>query len=246
MRVAVAGGTGRVGRHVVAALRRDGHDAVVLSRSAGVDLLDAQRTADALRGVAAVVDATNTATADATRAEDFFGQVTRNLLAAERKNGVGHHVLLSIHGIDRVVGSGHYAGKRLQERLVGEASVPSTVVRATQFHDFAEMVVGWTRRGDVATIAPLLVQPVDPGEVGELLAELVTGPAQGVLTFAGPEPHDLVDMARRTLAARGEQIRLVPTWTDPFGLDMSGEALLPGPDARLGTVSFDDWLARQA
>lgn len=128
------------------------------------------------------------------------------------------------------------AGKRRQEELARSEPVPTTIVRATQFHKFAEMVVGWTRQGDVASVAPLLVQPLAVGDVADVLVEVTTGtPPAGTATInlAGPEPQDLVDMARRTLAARGETVRLVPTWRGRFGPAMAGEVLLPGPDTRI-------------
>ena len=83
-------------------------------------------------------------------------------------------------------------------------------------------------------------------DVGTDLAEVATGEPQGrARDLAGPEPQDLVDMARRALAARGESIRLVPSWRDgPFGVEMAGEILLPDPDARLAPTTFDAWLAQ--
>jgi uncharacterized protein YbjT (DUF2867 family) len=130
---------------------------------------------------------------------------------------------------------------------VREGSVPFTIVRATQFHDFAAMVAGWTEQDGTATIAPLLVQPIAPGDVGEILAEVATGePSGGTIDIAGPDTQDLVDMARRTYAARGQEIRLVPTWRGNFDTSMAGEVLLPGPGARLGRTTFEDWLAAGA
>lgn len=244
MRVAVAGGTGHIGRLVVDRLDGSGHEAVVLSRSAGIELMTGDGLVDALAGVEAVVDVTSTTTVDRDEAQEFFGTATRNLVEAEEKVGVRHHVVLSIVGIDRVDGNAHYAGKRRQEEVARTAPVPASVLRATQFHDFAEMVVGWARDGDSATIAPLLVQPVADADVAAVLVELATGePRDQMVELAGPEPQDLVDMARRTLAARGEEIRLVPTWQGLFGSEMAGEVLLPGPDARIAPTTFDAWLA---
>lgn len=227
-RIGVAGGTGLTGRHVVHAHRRSGHQAVVLSRASGVDLVAEAGLADALRGATAVIDVTNIATAGPDDARAFFGAVTQNLLAAEQQAGVGHHVVLSIDGVDRVDGNGHYAGKRRQDELVTAGPVPATIVRATQFHEFAAMVVSWTRRGDVAAVPPLLVQPVDPADVGEVLARTALDGLVGTFEVAGPELQDLVDMARRTLTARGEALRLLPTWPDPFGPEMAGEVCCRG------------------
>jgi uncharacterized protein YbjT (DUF2867 family) len=131
--------------------------------------------------------------------------------------------------------------------LVAAGPVPWSIVRATQFHDFAAMVAGWTEREGVATIAPLLVQPIALPDVAAVLAEIaVSQPSRARLDIAGPETKDLVDMARRTFAVRGQDIKLVPTWRGVFGLDMAGEVLLPGEGARLTPTTFADWLAAGA
>ena len=160
MRIAVAGGTGLVGGMTVRALERAGHDPVVISRSTGANTITGDGLDEALQGVEAVVDASNTneLEADATRA--FFGTSTKNLLAAEERAGVGHHVVLSIIGIDRVSGNGHYAGKLRQEEVAEAGPVPVTILRAAQFFEFAELVMGWMRDGDTITLPPLLLQPV--------------------------------------------------------------------------------------
>ena len=244
MRIAVIGGTGLVGRHTVDALARAGHEAVVVARSQGVDLSTGEGLDEALAGAEAAIDVTNAYAGDAEEARGVFGAMTERLLAAEARAGVAHHVLLSILGVDRVAGNAHYAGKRRQEELVEAAPVASTILRAAQFHEFAEMVVGWTLRDGVAEIAPLLVQPVAAAEAGEALAEAAAGPPQGrAPDLAGPRPEDLVDMARRALAARGREVTLVPTWrSGVFDVEMAGEALLPGPGARLASTTFEDWL----
>jgi uncharacterized protein YbjT (DUF2867 family) len=247
MRIAVAGATGNIGAHTVAALERNGHEAVRMSRSLGVDLLTGEGLDGPLAGVDAVVDTTNAPATDAAETVEYFGTATRNLLAAEQRAGVRHHVLLSIVGIQSIEGNAHYAGKREQERLVAEGTVPWTIVPATQFHDFAAMVTGWTEQDGVATVAPLLVQPIAPADVGDVLAELAAGEPQGrYVDVAGPETQDLVDMARRTNDVRGRKVKLVPTWSGLFGLTMAGNALLPGAGARIASTTFDDWLAAGA
>jgi len=247
MRVAVVGATGRIGCETAAALERSEHEVVPISRSSGVDVQSGDGLTEALAGVDAVVDASNTPAQDEREIVAFFGTGTQNLLAAEQAAGVRHHVLLSIVGIDHGQDVPHYAGKRRQEELVRAGAVPFSIVRATQFHDFAAMVAGWVEQDGAATIAPLLVQPIAPGDVGEILAEVATGdPIGGVVEIAGPDTQDLVDMARRTYAARGQQIRLVPTWHAIFDTSMAGDVLLPGPDARLGRTTFDAWLAAGA
>jgi uncharacterized protein YbjT (DUF2867 family) len=246
VRIAVAGGTGLVGRHTIDALTRDGHETVSLSRSNGIDLTTGSGLDDALAGVDAVIDVTNTPAMDAAATQAFFGGVTEQLLAAEQRAGVGHHVVLSIVGIDDIEGNPHYAGKRRQEQLVSAGPVPFTIQRATQFHEFAEMVVSWTRENDSAVVPPLLIQPVAATDVAAVLAELAVGPPVGrAPDLAGPGTEDMVDMARRALTARDDQVKLVPSWNDgPFGVTMAGNVLLPGDGARIAPTTFEAWLNR--
>jgi uncharacterized protein YbjT (DUF2867 family) len=247
MRIAVAGATGHIGALTAAVLERDGHDTVRISRALGVDLLTGDGLDRALAGVEALVDATNTTATDPDEVVASFGTTTRNLLSAEQRAGVRHHVLLSIVGLHRVEGNAHYAGKREQERLVEAGPMPWTIVPATQFHDFAAMATSWTEQDGVATIAPLLVQPIAPADIAEVLAEVATREPHGRYPdVAGPETQDLVDMARRTNDARGRQVRLVPTWSGLFDASMAGDVLLPGEGARITPTTFDEWLAAGA
>lgn len=248
MRIAVAGATGNIGARTVSALERDGHDVVPISRSLGVDLLTGDGLDAALGGVDAVVDAVSSPPVDPDETRRYFATATSNLLAAEERAGVRHHVLLSIVGIDRMDGgTAHYAGKREQERLVEAGRVPWTIVPATQFHDFAAMAASWTERDGVAIIAPLLVQPIAPDDIAAVLAEVATGAPQGRhVDVAGPEPQDLVDMARRTHAVLGRDVRLIPSWSGPLGLEMAGNVLLPAENARIAATTFDQWLAAGA
>lgn len=247
MRIAVVGGTGLAGRHTVAAVQRAGHEALVLARSRGVDVATGAGLDEALAGADAVVDVGNYEAGGIESTREAFALAAKNLLSACARAQVSHCVLLSIVGIERIAGNAHYAGKRVQERLLAESGVPYSLLRATQFHDFAAVVVSWTRRGAEASVPPVLVQPVAVAEVAEALAEIAAGPPQGrTQDLAGPAPEDLVDMARRTLAARGEQLRLIPSWrTGVYGVEAAGEVLLPGPEARLGETSFDTWLEQQ-
>jgi uncharacterized protein YbjT (DUF2867 family) len=247
MRIAVAGATGRIGRLTTVALEAAGHQTVPLSRRAGVDAYTGSGLADALAGADALIDVTNNPSQNRAEIVDFFGTITKNLLAAEEKAGVRHHVLLSIVGLDHDSRPPHYDGKREQERLVDGGPVPWSIVRATQFYDFAAMVAGWSEKDGTAAIAPLLVQPIAQDDVAAILADVAVGaPLGDRLDIAGPDTQDFVDMARRTFAVRGKDIKLIPTWRGNFGTDMSGEVLLPGDGARLGTITFEEWLAAGA
>lgn len=240
MRVGVAGGTGLVGRLVVDVAAGRGHQVVVLARSEGVDLTTGSGLAGRLAGVDAVVDTTNHVSQKRAESEAFFGAVTRHLLAAEADAGVGHHLVLSIVGIDDV-DTGYYAGKRLQERLVAEGPVPWTILRATQFHEFAEQALGFVRIGPFSLVPRMLSQPVAAQEVAEHLVDLVeTGPSGRADDLAGPERHDIADLARRV--ARGRRVVPVPL-PGKAGRAMRAGALCPQVDGPRGRTTFEEWLA---
>ena len=247
MRIAIAGGTGTVGRHAVDAARERGHEVIVLTRSNGVDLVSGEGLDGALRGVEAVIDTSNTTSLSARKAAGFFTTVTRNLLAAERSAGVRHHVSLSIVGVDRAP-YGYYAAKLAQERAVETGDVPWTILRAMQFHEFAgQMLEGLTIAG--VHLAPRVrTQPVAAREVGARLVELAEGaPAGRAPDFAGPREERLEDMIRRLARATGATgpILTVSLPMKQFAAMRRGETL-PGPDAILGRQTFDEWVAERA
>lgn len=246
MRIAVAGGTGTVGRHVVEAARERGHEVVVLSRSSGVDLVAGTGVVAALEGVDAVIDTANANATSADAATAFFTTTTRTLLAAEQAAGVGHHVTLSIVGIDRAP-YGYYAGKLAQEREVEAGAVPFTILRASQFHEFAEQMLGMLSFAGVHLAPRLASQPVAAQEVGRRLVELAEhGPAGRSRDFAGPQREDVSDMIRRLAKARGLRgpVLAVALPGKQFAAMRRGDTL-PGPDAVLGAQTFDAWLAEQ-
>lgn len=247
MRIAVAGGTGVVGRRIVEVARERGHDVVVLTRSEGVDLTTGAGLTERLAGVDAVIDASNQTSQKRADAEAFFGDVTRNLLAAEAAAGVGHHVVLSIVGIDDA-DTGYYAGKRLQERVAADGSVPWSVLRATQFHEFAEQVLHFVRVGPFSLVPRMLSQPVAARDVAEALVDLAeAGPSGRVPDLAGPERHQMVDLARRVSQARGLGRRVVPVRLPGAGWRaMRTGALCPKDDGPRGRITFEEWLATRS
>lgn len=243
MKLAVAGGTGVVGRHVVEVARSRGHEVEILARSTGVDLTTGAGLAGRLAGADAVVDVTSVATRSRAAAESFFGAVTRSLLDAGATADVRHHVVLSIVGIDDVE-FGYYQGKRLQERLVEAGPVPWTLLRATQFHEFAGQVLHAAAVGPVSLVPRMLSQPVAAVEVAEALVDLVeAGPAGRVPELAGPQREQMVDLARRYARLRSLRRLVIPvTLPGQAGRAMRTGALLPQGEGPRGRVTFADWL----
>jgi uncharacterized protein YbjT (DUF2867 family) len=242
VRVAVAGGTGLTGRHVADSLTRAGHEPVVLARSRGVDLVTGDGLAAALAGCDAVVDVSNVTTTRRSVAERFFTAAATNLRDAAAAAGVRHCVLLSIVGVDRV-DLGYYAGKRRQEELLAAGPVPWTVLRATQFHEFAAQVLS-RARGPVAVVPSMPSRPVAVAEVADVLVEAVgTGPVGYATELAGPEVLELTDMARQVLRRRGERRLVLPVRVPGrVGRVLRGGGTLPAGGFREGKRTFADYL----
>jgi uncharacterized protein YbjT (DUF2867 family) len=242
MRVAVAGGTGLVGRLVVAALSAVGDDAVVLARATGTDLTTGAGLDEALVDVDGLIDVSNVTTTKKKDSVAFFETGTRHLLASGVRAGVRHHVVLSVVGNDRV-DFGYYFGKRRQEDLVLASGRPVSVLRTTQFHEFAGQLLD-RGRGPIAVVPRMLVQPVAAHEVADALVSLVHEKPIGMAPeLAGPEPRQLTYLARAVLGARGTK-RLVCQVRVPgaAGKAMAGGALLPTGQGRRGRQTFEDWL----
>src|SRR5262245_58747271 len=245
MKIAVAGATGRVGRHIVETLRASGHDVVPMSRASGVDLITGKGLAEALTGVECVIDAASSPSPDQKTATEFFMTAARNLQEASSRAGVKQILVVSIIGIDRFK-AGYLAAKIAHEKAMQAGPVPVRIVRAAQFHEFVEQMVEWGRQGGVAYVPKMRTQLVAARAVAEVIAGLVARPPAegGVVEVAGPRTENLVDAAKRLSARRGDGLRIEPRvdLSDPDrGLYEAG-ALLPGPQATLRGPTFEAWL----
>jgi uncharacterized protein YbjT (DUF2867 family) len=250
-RIAVAGATGRVGRHVVDALGDQGYEVAAIARSAGVDLVTGDGLADALNGVECVVDASSGASPEQQAATDFFTVAARNLQQLGARASVRRIIVVSIIGTDRFT-AGYGAAKQAHERAMLAGPIPATIVRAAQFHEFVSQLMDWGRQDSTIYLPKMRTQLVAARTVAETLADLATGrgpaPSGGngtpVLEIAGPREENLVEAARQLAEHRGEkvQIKAVSNHDDPDDALYESGALLPGPHAILAGPTFEEWL----
>lgn len=247
MNIAVAGGTGTVGRYVVSIAKDRGHHVTSMSRSGGVDLLTGHGLSQALEGVDTVVDVANIPTSAQKAAVDFFTATTNNLLGAEKAAGVKHHVALSIVGIEKAP-AGYYAGKLAQENLVSSGNMPWTILRATQFHEFVPQVLARTSVGPLALIPRMITQPVAAREVAEALVNAAeAGPQGRAADLGGPRVEQLADLVRAYTSRKREK-KLVLDVVVPGGMftAMRSGALIPEAGAAVGLQTFHEWLEAEA
>ena len=248
MKIVIIGGTGRIGSKVVTLLRERRHQAVPASPESGVNTLTGQGLAEVLAGAAVVVDVSNSPSFEDAAVLKFFETSTTNLLAAEAAASVSHHVALSIVGIDGAPDSGYFRAKVAQETLIRNSSIPYSIVRATQFFEFFKSIADEATDGNTVRIAPVLFQPIAADDVAKAVSRVaVSAPVNGIVEIAGPQQFRFDEFIRLGLRARQDP-RVVAA--DPqaryFGTELGERTLVPGADARLGDIRFEDWLAQSA
>lgn len=245
MKIVVIGGTGLIGSKVCAILSAKGHEVLPASPKGGVNAVTGEGLDAALAGADVVVDVANSPSWSDEDVMAFFTQSSRNLLAAEAKAGVKHHVALTIVGAERMPNSGYMRAKVVQENIIKDGRVPYTIVRATQFMEFMAGIGQGSVVGDAIRLSPALIQPIASDDVAEAVADVaLAAPLNGTVEIAGPEQFRLDLIVGRALAAIGETRAIV---TDPkalyFGTELDDTSLVPaaGAKVRLGKLRYDDW-----
>ena len=248
MKIVGVGGTGLIGSKLIEKLRGEGHRAEPASPASGVNTLTGEGLAGALEEAAVVVDVTNSPSFDDAAVLRFFQTSTGNLLKAEATAGVSHHVALSVVGTERLSESGYFRGKIAQEELIEGASIPYSIVHATQFFEFIKSIADDATDDDTVRLAPVLIQPIAADDVASAVGRIAAGyPVNGIVEVAGPQRFRLDELIRRDLRARHDPRDVIG---DPdaryFGAKLGERTLLPGDDAILAETRFEDWSDRAA
>jgi uncharacterized protein YbjT (DUF2867 family)/quercetin dioxygenase-like cupin family protein len=248
MKIIVIGGSGLIGSKLVTKLREHGHKVVAASPSSGVNTLTGEGLAEALKGASVVVDVSNSPSFNSPSLEDvvalkFFETSTRNLLTYEAAAGVGHHVAVSVVGIERLPEYGYFRAKIAQEKLIKGSSIPYSIIRATQFFEFIDRIADEATEGNRVRLTSALIQPMAADDVASAIVSIAVGaPVNGTVEIAGPDQFRLDDLIRWDLAALNDPREVV---SDPharyFGGELSERTLVPGDDARLGQTRFENW-----
>lgn len=257
MKIVVIGGTGLIGSKLVKKLGEHGHEAVAASPDSGVNTLTGQGLAEVLEGAAVVVDVSNSPSFEEATAMNFFTTATSNLLQYEAAAGVGHHVALSVVGTERLSEPrpsdpehtirGYFRAKLAQEKLIKQSSIPYSIVHATQFFEFAKSIADAATDGTTVRVAPVLIQPMAAEDVAKAVGRVAVGtPVNGTVEVGGPEQFRLDDFVRKGLSVRNDPRTVV---AEPragyYGVEVDERTLVPGKDARLAEIRFEDWLKQQ-
>ncbi len=244
MKIVIIGGTGLIGSKVVEKLKRRGHEAIAAAPSTGVNTITGEGLAEALAGAQVVVDVANSPSFEDQVAMDFFQTAGKNLTAAEAAAGVKHHVALSVVGTERLQESGYFRAKLAQESLIKNSPIPYTLIRATQFFEFIRAIAQEATEGDTVRPSHSLFQPMAAEDVATAVAEAaLAAPVNSTVEIAGPDTFHIDEIVGKVLEYDKDPRTVV---VDPralyFGLKLSDQSLVPGPNPRLGSTKFDWWL----
>ncbi len=244
MKIVVIGGSGLIGSRLVAGL--GDHEAVPASPATGVNTLTGEGLKDVLHGADVVVDVSNSPSFADDDVMAFFRTATGNLVAAAKETGVGHYVALSVVGADRVPASGYLRAKVAQESLIEASGLPYTIVRATQFFEFAGGVADTSMVDGAVRLPAAGVRPIAADDVAAAVGRAaVRAPLGGTVEVAGPEVFGLDQWIRTVLAARADSREVVTDAQAPyFGAVLAERSLLPDPGAHLAEVTLAEWLNR--
>src|SRR5438445_5245155 len=255
--ILVTGGTGTVGRHVVARLRDGGYEVRVLSRRAhpaadGIayaigDLATGDGIQAAVAGIGTVIHCAGGQKGD--------GDKARNLVTAGSRAGLRHLVYISVVGADRIpivsgidrTMFGYFASKLAAERVVSESGLPWTTLRATQFYDLLLKVAEVMAKLPVIPVpAGVRFQPVEAGEVAAQLVELALGTPAGLAPdIAGPRVYTVVELMRAYLHTRRQRRLMVPVHLPgPAARAVRAGAIL-APDRAVGHQTWEAFLAER-
>ena len=243
MKVVVIGGTGLIGSKLIEKLNAHGHDAVPAAPQTGVDTLTGAGLSAALAGADVVVDVSNSPSFADDDVMRFFVTSTTNILEAEKEAGVKHHVALSVVGTGTLPDSGYLRAKAAQEDLIKQSGVPYSIVHATQFFEFTRAIADASTIDGKLHLAPVHYQPIASDDVASAVGRVaVDAPLNGVKEIGGPEKVRMDQFIPAALAMAGDTRELVvDDHARYFGTELADDSLVPGPDAELGSISYETW-----
>lgn len=245
MKIVVIGGTGLIGSKLVNRLRLLGHVTVSVSPDSGFDTITGDGLNEVMQRAHTVVDVSNSPSYDDHVALDFFQRSTINILTAAAYAGVKHHIALSVVGAERLVDSGYLKAKLAQEELIRVAGVPFTILRSTQFFEFADTIAKESTNGDKVRVSTAFFQPISSDEVVEVLTEIVNAkPLNAMMEVAGPARIPMSEFIRYYLDSTEDSRQLLPDRSALyFGSRINDESLLPGENARIGKTNYQEWFS---
>jgi uncharacterized protein YbjT (DUF2867 family) len=245
MKIVIIGGTGLIGSQVVNMLKNE-HEVIAASPNTGVNTITGEGLDEALKNADVVIDVSNSPSFDDEPVMNFFKTSNQNLLPAEKKAGVQHHIALSVVGTDKLQDSGYFRAKQVQENLIKESGIPFTIVHATQFFEFAGGIAAMSTSEGKVKLSDAFIQPIASVDVASFLAKVATEkPTNKILEIAGPDRFRIDEWIKHYLTSTGKPLEVETNSNAPYsGVLLKKTTLTPENPVYLGTNGYTNWIAK--
>ncbi|WP_426277717.1 SDR family oxidoreductase [Chryseobacterium sp. S-02] len=245
MKIVIIGGTGLIGSQVANILKNE-HEVIVASPNTGVNTITGEGLEDALKNANIVIDVSNSPSFDDEPVMNFFKTSNQNLLPAEKRAGVQHHIALSVVGTDKLQESGYFRAKQVQENLIKESGVPFTIVHTTQFFEFAGGIVATSTSEGKVKLSDAFIQPIASADVAAFVAKIATEkPANTILEIGGPERFQLNEWIKQYILSTQKSLEVKTDVNAPYsGAILKKTTLTPEHPVYLGTTEYMTWIAQ--
>lgn len=246
MKIVIIGGTGLIGSQLVSQLQNSGHEVIAASPSTGVNTLTGEGLDEAFRDANVVIDVSNSPSFEDNAVMDFFTKSNQNILAAEQKAGLQHHIALSVVGTQKLQASGYFRAKQVQENMIQESGIPYTIVHATQFFEFAASIVHMSSDVDGKVLVPdANIQPIASKDVVAFMAQCaIAAPANKILEIGGPQKFEMNEWLKMYATATNKAIEIIADKNALYsGSPIERETLNPDAAVYLGATNYEDWIA---
>lgn len=236
--IAVIGATGTAGSRVVSRLTARGIEVVEVSRARGIDLLDGQDLSQVLKGVDVAIDVSNPMPPDGqSDIVETVSTAARRVMGACASAEVQRLVVATIAGIEDPVfdGFAYYEAKRAAKEILLDGPVPTTIVKSTQWYEFATNPAAVNASDGEVVVEDWLIQPIAADTVADVLVEAALGQAHKPRTITGPHPIRLPELTSKVLSRQGDSraVRTVPPPVNGLAtgaLLATDHAVIVGPD----------------
>lgn len=245
MKIVIIGGSGLIGSQLVSNLKKE-HEVIAASPSSGVDTITGEGLDEALKDAQVVIDVSNSPSFADEPVMNFFKTSNENLMRAEKKAGIKHHIALSVVGTEKMQEGGYFRAKQVQENLIKESGIPFTIVHATQFFEFAGGIVAMSTAEGRVKLSDALIQPIASLDVATFLAKTASEtPVNKIIEIGGPDRFQLDEWIRQYITSTEKSVAVETDSNAPYsGVVLNQTTLTPENPVYLGSTKYMEWIAQ--
>jgi len=245
MKIVIIGGSGLIGSQLANLLKKE-HEVIAASPSTGVNTITGEGLEEALKDAQVVIDVSNSPSFADEAVMNFFKTSNENLMKAEKKAGIRHHIALSVVGTEKMQQSGYFRAKQVQENKIRESGIPFTIIHATQFFEFAGGIVGMSTSDGKVKLSDAFIQPIASADVAAFIAKTaLENPVNRMIEIGGPDRFQLDEWIRHYIASTQKSLEVETDSKAPYsGVQLDQTTLTPENPVYMGSTNYMEWIAQ--